>query len=383
MKKPFLARIALVFVLACSSSLDAAASDGLPTEYSLGSQYTIKYDDWDLLLSSAVLDVGLSDRRRAGRSGLRGSSTKIKHGNYSVTANEGNRVLFDEFRQPHRDNILAIRQDLEAVPDFMPLENFSKNEQLAYWLNLHNVAVMLAVASEYPVKKVKGLHTGRKSVWDKKTISVGGVPTSIRDIEEHVVANWNDPLVLYGFFMGTVGGPNIRDHAFTGDNVVKLLRDNATRFVNSLRGFKLWSGHGRVSDHYQIGAHYFPNFDEDIKAHMLVFANADTERDLHKAGSFRIKNYDWGIADIKSGDTYGGGSFNTSSAALAHFLGGHSVTAFNTGALDKGRGATPMHIRTFMQAVQERYKRRARNGIVTVEEFISGESARVSKKEKE
>ena len=397
MKQTFLARAALAFILACGGGLAAAASESLPTNFSYSSQYTIKYDDWDLLLSSAVLEVGLSDRRPAGRASLRGTATRIRHGNYSATAYEGNRVLFDEFKQPHRDNMLAIRRDLEAVPDFMPLENFSKNEQLAYWLNLHNVAVMLEVANEYPIKKVKRLYAGRTSVWDKKTMSVGGVPTSIKDIEEHVVANWNSPLVLYGFFMGAVGGPNIRDHAFTGDNVIQSLRVNATEFVNSLRGFKLWSGQGRVSDHYRIGAHYFPDFGEDIKAHMLVFANPDTERDLHKAGSFRIRNYDWGIADLKNGDTYNGGSFNTSSGALGFFIqnepsasGGSGAAPLNSAVNDAfvndpafnkfnlGGKISPQ-AKALLRAVKTRNERR-RDGTVTVEEFVGGEGSRIVRK---
>jgi len=381
-----------------SGGLSATAGDSLPTEHSYNSQYTIKYDDWDLLLSSAVLDVGRSDRRSAGRSGLRNTQTRIRHGNYSVTANEGNRVLFDKFKQPHRDNMLAIRQDLEAVPDFIPLEEFSKNEQLAYWLNLHNVAVMLEVARKYPIKKVKSLHAGRTSVWDNKTMSIGGVPTSIRDIETHVVTNWNDPLVLYGFFMGAVGGPSIRDHAFTGDNVVKSLRDNAIEFINSIRGFKLWSGRGRVSDHYQIGAHYFPNFDEDIKNHMRVFANADTERDLHKAGFFRIKNYDWGIADLKNGDTYGGGSFNTSSGLLTFFIQNQPNSSGAAGTPPPGsilsdsfvgnpmfnrgvNGKLPPQTKALLRAIQSRKERRAREGTVTVEEFVGGDGSRIVRKD--
>lgn len=396
MKQSFLARTVFIFVLMFSGHLATAASDGLPTEYSLNSQYTIKYDDWDLLLSSAVLDVGLSDRRPAGRTAIRETQTRIRHGNYSKTAYEGNRVLFNKFKQAHKDNLLAIRRDLEAVPDFIPLENFSKNEQLAYWLNLHNVAVILEVANEYPIKRVKRLHAGRTSVWDNKTMSIGGVATSIKDIEEHVVSNWNGPLVLYGFYMGAIGGPNIRDHAFTGDNVVKSLRENAIEFVNSLRGFKLWSGQGRVSDHYQIGAHYFPNFDEDIKKHMLAYASADTRRDLLKAGSFRIKNYDWGISDLKNGDTYMGGNFNTSSAALGFFVQvanpngpGLLPTAITNNFVSDPRfnhgpgGKISPRTRALLRAMKIRNDRRFRRGEVTVEEFVDGEGSRIVRKDKD
>lgn len=375
----------------------AVQDASLPTEYSTSSDYRIRYDDWNLLLSSVVLDTGLSDRRSASRNALRTTGTRIRHGNYSATAYEGNRVLFNEFKQEHRESLLAIRKDLEEVPNFIPLEQFSKNEQLAYWLNLHNVAVMLEVANEYPIKKVKLLRSGRKQVWDKKTMSIGGVPTSIRDIEEHVISNWNDPLVLYGFFMGTVGGPNIRDHAFTGDNVVAALRKNAVEFVNSLRGFRLWSGRGRVSDHYELGARYFPDFEDDIRKHLTTYAYPNTRRSLEKATSMRADSYDWGIADLKNGDVYEGSSFNTSSAALAFFIQstpngpggagtpppGSSVGSsfLNDPAFNRGNLTTiPPQARALLRAIKIRNNRRVREGTVTVEEFVSAEGGRVERR---
>lgn len=378
----------------------ATAQNELPTGFTKNSDYTINYDDWNLILSGAVLDVGPSDRRPAGRAGSRGTQSKIKRGNTSKTAFEGNRVLFYEFNDEHLESLMAIRRDLEAVHDFIPLENFSRNEQLAYWFNLHNVAVMIEVTKAYPIKKIKNLVVGGENVWDNKTMMVAGVPTSIRDIEEHVVANWNSPLVLYGFFMGAIGGPNIRTEAFTGDNLVESLQDNAIRFVNSLRGFRLWSGRGRVSDHYEMGKRYFPNFEEDIRKHLLLLSRPDTRADIEKAKSLKIDNYDWGIADLKNGDTYNGGSFNTNPRALAFFIeapnpqgaspfGGAAPPA-SVGVLDSigndpsigGAGSSTLspQVKALLRAMKQRNQRRTRDGTVTVEEFVSGEGSRVSRK---
>lgn len=403
MKQLFFLRTMLVIGACVALGLPAvAARQGLPTGFSETSEYTINYDDWNLILSAAVLDVGPSDRRPAGRNGTRSATTKIKHGNTNKTAFEGNRVIFSEFGDAHIDNLLGIRRDLEAVVDFIPLESFTRNQQLAYWYNLHNVAVMLEVAKEYPIKKIKPLAVGKRSVWDKKTMSIGGVPTSIQDIEDHVVANWNSPLVLYGFFMGTVGGPNIRTEAFTGENVVQSLQANAIEFINSLRGFRLWSGRGRVSDHYKLGARFFPNFEDDIKDHMLTFSRPDTRKDLEKAKSMEIKNYDWGIADLKNGDTYNGSSFNTNPGALAFFIeapnpqgaspfGGAAPAAVaaldNLGNDPSVAGARSAKIspqtQALLRAMKIRNERRRSEGIVTVEEFIENEGSRVSKKEPE
>lgn len=386
------ALLAFSLTIAASSS---AEETKLPTKFNPNSTFEIRYDDWDLILSGSVMDVGPSDRRAAGRGQRMNGTTKIKHGNSSATAFEGNRMLFSEFGEDHLESLLAIRKDLESVPEFMNLEDFDQWDQLAYWYNLHNVAVVYEIAKAYPIKKIKPLVEGRKAVWDKKTMSIGGVPTSIRDIEQHVVTNWDNPLVLYGFFMGTVGGPNVLTKAYTGDNVVEELQKNAVRFVNSLRGVRLWSGAARVSDHYKMGKHLFPNFEQDLMQHMLAYARPDTRRDLAKAKSIKIKNYDWGIADLKDGSVYSGSSFNTNPGALAFFLSsgqsndgiltngtpfdpptvavGDSLYQSTATGLNSHGGSIAPQTAALLRAVKLRNERRLRRGEVTVEEFIEDE----------
>lgn len=388
MKKSWPTVFVSAVVVMLGMSMPSAADAALPTAFDNRSDATINYDDWDLILSSSVLDTGLSDRRPAGRKGSKVTGSRFKHGNQSVTALEGNRVMFYQFNHEHLDLLLAIRQDLEKVPAFKPLEEFSQNEQLAYWLNLRNVAVMYEIGKAYPIKKLKDLSDGVETTWNDKTMMVGDVPTSIRDIENHVVSNWNDPLVLYGFFTGAVGGPSLQDHAFTGENVRSSLQKSAKEFVNSLRGFRVWSGYGRVSRHYTIGDRYFPDFDADIKDHMMDYANDSVRRGLQKVSTFKPDNYDWHIADLKGGDVYQGSSINTSSGALNFFIEGldpnsgsfvsFGISSFNDGTFNKSTGALPPQIREFLRSVQERKARQLRSGEVTVEEFIDADTGRIN-----
>jgi len=388
---------AVVLLLPAPFTKTVFAAD-LPTKNTPSSQFQIKYDDLSFVLKNSVMETGRSNRRVASRAVNKNTSTKIKHGNSKATALEGNRVMFHEFTDANRDLLLAIRQDLEAVPNHMPLESFSKNEQLAYWFNLHNVAVMLAVSENYPVKSIKRISSGKNDVWAKKTMSIGGVATSIRDIEKHVISNWNSPLVLYGFYMGAIGGPNIRAEAFTGKTLNKQLESNAYDFINSLRGVKLWSGKARVSDHYKMGKDkYFPDFNKDMKRHMLTYARGATRRSIASVEKFQIKNYDWSIADLKNGESYSGSSYNTNPGVLAFFMEGAKIPGgsigdappptalINTAVQDPAltrlaeQGIAP-HVAALLRGLKKRDGMRKREGIVTVEEFVKEEGSRIGKK---
>jgi len=380
-------------ILLFSSQASSVAADNLPTGNTPSSKYTINYTDWNQILASTVLKTGRSDRRPASRATFKNTATRIKHGNRKATGLEANRVLFHEFDDRHEWLLRAVRDDLAAVSDTVPLEKFSKNEQLAYWLNLHNVAVMLAISENYPVKNIKRISKGKRDIWAKKTMSIGGVPTSIRDIEEHVISNWNNPLVLYGFYMGAVGGPNIRTTAYTAETLNKQLQENATEFVNSLRGVRFWSNEARISAHYNLGARYFPNFEEDVRRHMIRYADAPLGQKLEAANTIDTARYDWGIADLKNGDTYSGSSHNTNPGALVHFIEtpnpgrGESATilVFDSYISDPSvvNYVNPVlapHVNAFFNKLKERNMLRNRKSNVEIEEIVPAEEDRVSVK---
>jgi len=379
-----IAIIGCIFVVSISRQSQAL---DLPTQNTVGSKYTINYDDWGFVLENSVLYTGRSDRRPPSRAAYKNSATRIKHGNTSVSALEGNRVLYHEFGEQHRSLLLSIRKDLEALPDSVALEKFSKNEQLAYWLNLHNIAVMLEVSQNYPIRNLRALSQGKKNAWAAKTMKIGNTPTSIQDIENHIVENWKDPLVLYGLYMGAIGGPNIRTEAFTGGLINQQLEENATEFVNSLRGVRFWNNGARISAHYfDLGKTFFPDFKNDIKRHLLKFSSGPIGAKLRNINSFKKARYDWSIADLKNGESYSGSSYNTNSGALVHFIdsdtsGTPALPALSFINMQKDRGVEyagiPPHVAALLSGIQKRNAKRLKVGTVTVEEFVTIEGSRI------
>lgn len=357
----------------CFSAIAVLVSSGastamLPTDHTEGSRVRVDYSDWNRILKSVVMVTGSSDRKPAGKVSI--TASRIPHANPNITRIEGNRVFFHEFSPAHTATLLALRRSLEAVSAEISLSELSRNQQLAYWLNLHNVAVMTVIAQRYPVKYLKKLIVGEKAVWNKKSMLVAGEYISIRDIEKHVIENWNDPLVLYGFYMGAVGGPNVLDSAFTGNNVRDLLIENAEEFVNSLRGVRFWDEQAKVSNLYGIGARFFPSFDEDIKKHLMKFARPSLKHELANYTAFRISDFDWYIADLLNGDTYTGSSYSVKTVWVPEV----GTDGINSGGHSAGSDAAylhmPPHVRDLLIGIKKRNLRRY--GRVSIEKVDHG-----------
>ena len=181
--------------------------------FTKGSDWVIDHSVWGDVLYTTVVVVGRSSRTMASTKNSGITGTNIKRGSRSPARFESNRVLFHLLKKEHIDLVVKYREELEILPNVYPLANFDKNEQLAYWLNLHNAVLYEQLAKRYPISKLKKLRTGGKgkpSLWDEKLVTVEGVPLSLNDIQNNIlIRHWKSPMVLYGLYHGAIGGPSL------------------------------------------------------------------------------------------------------------------------------------------------------------------------------
>lgn len=265
------------------------------------SRIVIDYSVWTELLNGIVFDVGHSNRRPAlGRAQVTG--TLISPETTSRYRYETNRVVYHLMEDDHRALISAYRAELEALPSQVALSSLSPNEQLAYWLNLHNVVVIDELARRYPVRRTDNQRINGQPVYDAKIIAVDGVPLSLNDIRLRIVGEgWSDPLVMYGFFSGAIGGPTVRNEAFSGARVWTQLRLNAREFVNGLRGIDTNRRRTMISPLYAEHRNLFPGWPMDLYAHLASLADSAADDLEPFDGEPSYVNYDWAIADLTNG----------------------------------------------------------------------------------
>lgn len=264
----------------------------------------IDYALLDAALESFVLRMGRSIREGAPRPDA-GIGSRIVYGHDSRFRLEGNRVGFGYLEPEAIAGLTAYRADLESIAGQVDIASLPRNEQLAFWINLHNVAVIEQIALAYPVSQPSRIRLAGSTLPLDETrfISVAGVRMSPRDIRTRIVfPNWNNPKVIYGFFRGEIGGPTIQAQAFTGANVADLLDDSAREFVNSLRGTQESGDTLLVSEIYaEARPFYFADWPGDLKRHLLPYANEEVAALVNAAASAEARIYDYDIADLSKG----------------------------------------------------------------------------------
>ena len=303
------------------------------------STISIMYDDINQVLSMSVLDIGRSTRAKASKTRPEVNS-RIKAKINRNTALEGNRFLFKSFKDSKNKAILTnIRISLERLPDEVPMAVLNRKEQLAYWLNLYNIALIEQLIGIYPRKNLKRVFYDDQSLLDNKFLNVSGVKLSLNDIHHNIIFGKfsTSPIVIYGLFQGIIGGPNIRKSAYTGDAVIKQLQQNAGEFINSNRGtYRKSKNVLSVSSFYGRNRAFFPDFNNDLKKHLGNYIDNNYLQYLESSNRLKadIKNYS--IADPTGGVGRRSSSASSNPAALMNAVvagGPGSTTGGNTGYL--------------------------------------------------
>jgi len=265
-------------------------------------RHKIDYEIWDWALKNIVVSMGPPDRKWAIRPSP-SIGTMIKQGPQSPYRLEGSLVLFRELDKDVIASFTEYRQDLERVAETLDISALPRNEQLAFWLNLHNVALLEQLSRAWPLREPAEVTIDGVPLDEAQFINLRGIPVSLRDIREKIVyRHWKNPKVIYGFWRGEIGGPELQRHAFTGANVGSLLDIAAADFVNSLRGTQKRGDRLEVARLYaEVAPFYFPDFETDLRAHLAHYADAPVAELLTSTSTTRASLSETDIADLHGG----------------------------------------------------------------------------------
>ncbi|MEM9310988.1 MAG: DUF547 domain-containing protein [Pseudomonadota bacterium] len=264
--------------------------------------HRIEYEIWDFALKQLVISMGPSTRQTA-RPAQQMIGTRQRQGHNSRYRLEGSMLGFFFLDDRAIASFGEYRRELQSVADTLDISTLPRNEQLAFWLNLHNVAMVEKIAENWPFRQPRSLEINGVVLDDAKFITVRGVTMSLREIRENIVyANWRDPKVLYGFWRGEIGAPSLERAAFTGPNVSSLLSLKAEEYINSLRGTQKRGKTLDVATIYEeVSDFYFPDFATDIRAHIAEYANEDVAKILAKTTETQASIREYDIADLNGG----------------------------------------------------------------------------------
>ena len=266
---------------------------------------TLDFGLWDKTLYGIVVHTGASVRQQARRP-LPSVGSRVHYGHKSPYRFEGNKVKFEKFSPDLKANLDLLVGEMVSVGHEVDIPSLPRSAQLAYWFNLHNAVMVNALSKGYPVKTPSTFIPQRQSaVLDEaKLINICGRDLSLRDIRENIIyPNWaDDPTVIYGFWRGDIGSPNLNYKAFSPYNVRQVLAANANEFTNSFRGYRLFKGERVVSPLYRDDGKIFFESPAALEAHIAYFLRPDLKAEFMRRAPLTYGKTHPTIADLSGGE---------------------------------------------------------------------------------
>lgn len=128
-----------------------------------------------------------------------------------------------------------------AAVDQATVQGWSREKQLAFWINAYNALTIQAIIRRYPIRSrsLVGLFFPRNSilqisgVWNRLTFEVGGRSLTLGEIEHKILRkNFAEPRIHFAIVCASSSCPALRPEAYRFDILQAQLHDQAVRFIN-------------------------------------------------------------------------------------------------------------------------------------------------------
>lgn len=196
---------------------------------------------------------------------------------------------------------LQLEEYLKLLSDHAPDRNtWSREEQLAYWINAYNAFTVKLIVDNYPLESIRDLHPtlyipGVNTVWHKKFFKIGGVATSLDEIEHDILRKqFDEPRIHFAINCASYSCPPLLKGAYFASKIDSQLQAAAIGFINDPMRNKINTHDAEVS---KIFSWFTKDFTQ--QGTLREFLNQYAKTKLAPDADIHFMDYDWRLNEAK------------------------------------------------------------------------------------
>jgi hypothetical protein len=150
----------------------------------------------------------------------------------------------------------TFNQYLAQLSKNPPATNWSKADQMAYWINAYNAYTIRLILDHYPVQSIKDIGSKIKipfvtTPWAAKFFIIGGEKMSLDNIEHGILRKkFDDPRIHFTLVCASISCPKLRNEAYTAAQLEKQLDDQGRDFLNNPAKNKISKSEAQLSKYF-------------------------------------------------------------------------------------------------------------------------------------
>ena len=190
----------------------------------------------------------------------------------------------------------ALGKYLQSLSAIDP-RSHSRDEQMAYWINLYNALTVFVIVPRFPVDSIKDIKSGLIDFgpWNLELFPLQDEKLTLNQIEHGILRPiWRDPRIHYAVNCASIGCPNLAAKAYSAERLEDMLEAAAREYVNHPRGAQVVGGELLISSIYDWYKVDFCGTDAGVLAHISQYAEPELKAELARFEAFD-DDYDWNI----------------------------------------------------------------------------------------
>ena len=195
-------------------------------------------------------------------------------------------------------NYEGFKTDRESLNSYLnllknnhPKSSWSKNQQMAYWINAYNAFTVDLILRNYPLKSINDISKGGKKPWDIAFIKIGDKTYTLNDIEHKILRpKFQDPRIHFAVNCASISCPLLLNEAFTEQNLEEKLQQQAKRFINDKSRNKISSSSAQLSKIFE----WFKG-DFEKNGSIIDFLNKYSNTKITPKAKITYLNYNWNL----------------------------------------------------------------------------------------
>ena len=189
-----------------------------------------------------------------------------------------------------RNGAAKLNAYLEALAQNSPATAWSKNEKLAYYINLYNAATVKLILDNYPTNSIKDI----KKPWGKDIVKVGNDLVSLGYIEHKVLRKMDEPRIHFAINCASYSCPKLINEAFTASAMERQLEAATRGFINDPTRNQFNTNEAKLSEIFKW---YKGDFTDN--GTLLEYINGYLSTPLAAATKIKYLPYDWSLNEKK------------------------------------------------------------------------------------
>jgi hypothetical protein len=193
---------------------------------------------------------------------------------------------------------LELNKYLSLLSNSAPNNNWSSNEQKAYWINAYNAFTVQLIIRNYPLESIKDISFGVSvpmvnSPWDIKFIKIGNATYDLNNIEHGILRKrFDDPRIHFAIVCASESCPKLLNNAYVADKLDRQLDAQTVIFVNDITKNKI------SADKIEISK-IFDWFQGDFtkKGSLIDFLNRYSKTNINPKARVAYMDYSWKLND--------------------------------------------------------------------------------------